>query len=708
MRRKSGSMAAAVLALAVLAGGAALVLRPDAGDAADALAGRMSGHLGLPAAAAGGARYAWTWPLRLEVPAIEIAGLGRLESIVAVDGAVEASAVFFGRVGRFSWRDGSARFDADGIAARLDGGRLAVETSLAGRPLTLAGRPAAGGIHALEIGWDGHVFAGAARYEDGLRSLAVDAAGTGVPRLRLSGRAFPAEPAFEGALVAELDGGGTAHAEFRAGGDEIDVGRFDIRTPSLSATGAARRDARRASLDLRIDDIPLAELAALAGRNTGILAGDVDLRLRIGRVSWAAGDAQGIILVAAREAGRVVVDEFAVRSIGEANLRVRDGMLVLDAPDAARFLAALGAPVERHLGGLALRGAVSVDTAMPALRVGPMDLAIAGQSLRGDVAWREGRVALSLAGDRVSLDPFVGRPMRAPPQRGPLLTRSQTARATAAAAPPEPGPGGWARAPIRLDLIGGVPVDLTLAARELVFDALAIGDARLTAAHDGAGIDLRALTGSLYGGALSASGRVDAGRATGALPRFDVTFALADAEWARLLAAFGAPGFLRGPVSVSGRLAAGGAHATALAGDLAGTLALDSPGGTVEGVDLAGLFAARTPDLAELGRRLARGGRGTFAGAKGTWQIERGRARTADTRLAAPGGTLDLAGLFDIAAWRVDMSAAFVAPGAAVVPRLALSGPPGRANVTLSAVPANAAGPPADSAARPRARAVPR
>lgn len=707
MRPRTGAMAAIGATLVLLAGAAAL--RPDAGEAAVSLSARISERLGLPTAVAGDARFAWAWPLRLEVPAIEIAGLGRLEDIVATGDSFDARALVFGRTGLVAFRGMELRFEGADVAARIDptDGRLTLDTALAGRPLKIAGRAAADGIRALEIAWDGHVFAGSARYEDGLTAIALDVAGKNAPGLRLSGRLLPREMAFEGTLEADPHGGGSVRAELRAGNDEIDVAHFEIRTPKLVATGTARRDAQRASLDLRIDEIPLADLAALTARNADAFAGDVDLRLRIGRLVWAAGDAHGIILVAAREAGRVVVDEFAVRSIGEANLRVRDGMLDLNAPDATRFLAALGAPVERHLGGLALRGALSVDAAAPSVRIGPFELAVAGQRFGGDVAWRDdGRLAISLTGERVVLDPFLGRPLRAPPVRGPLLTRSQTARAAAAAAPPQPDPGGWARTPIRLDLVGGVPVDISLAARELVLDALTIGDARLVAAHDGAGLDIHGLTGSLHGGALSASGRVDSGRATGGQPRFDAKFALAGSDWARLLPAFGAPGLLRGPVSISGRLTSGGAHASAIAGDLAGSLELDSPGGTIEGVDLPGLLAVRTPDLAELGRRLARGGRSAFTGAKGTWQIERGRARTSDLRLSSAGGSLDIAGLFDISAWHVDMSAAFVAPGAAIVPRVGLFGPPGRANVTVSAVPANAAGRPADSAVRPRAPAV--
>jgi hypothetical protein len=688
------------------------MLRPDPGAAADGLARTIAGRLGVPAVAVGPARYAWDWPLRLEVPAIDIPGLGRLGNVVAVEGTVAATATFFGRTGTFAWRDGTMRFDAAGIAARFDpsDGRLRVETALAGEALRVSGRPGPGGLAALEIDWGGYALAGTARYESGLSSIAVEAAGAGVPALRLTGRYLIGEDAFEGLLEGGPADGGRVRAELRVGNDEIDVARFEIGTPGLVASGSARRDARRAALDLRVEEMALPAFADLAARHLGTVAGDIDLRLRIGRLTWASGEANGIILVAAREGGRVVVDEFAIRAIGEASLRVRDGILDLQAPDASRFLAALGMPVERHLGALSLRGALGVDTAAPGLRVSPLELTLAGQRLRGEIGWRGGRVALDLAGERVVLDPFFARPQRAPPVRGPLLTRSQAARAAAAAAPPAPGPGGWARTPIVLDLVGDIPVDIALTARELVFDAIALGDARISAVHEPAGLAVRSLSGSLFGGAFSGSGRLGSGRPDGGPPHFDMRFALAGADWTRVLAAFGAAPVLRGPVSLSGSLAARGASASALVGELAGTLALDSPGGTVEGLDLPGLIAyaasARTADLAELGRRAARGGSGAFSQAAGTWQIERGRARTADTRIAAPGGALEIAGEFDLANWRIDMAASVVARGAAVIPRLALAGPPARANITLSAAPAAAADRPADSAARPRVPAV--
>ncbi len=700
MRLKNRAIAGVGLAIALLAGG--FLFRPDADSAARSLAAGISQRTGLPARIEGAARHAWAWPLRLEIPGIAIDGLGRIENVVLVDGAFDAQARFLGRAGVLTLRAGTFRFAAEGLSASLAAadGRLVVETKFAGRDLRVAGKPTSAGFDTLEIGWDGHLLKGQARRSADGAMLDVTAAGGGI---ELSGRALPADGILEGTLAAASPG--LVRAEFRAGDDVFDVAAFELRAADYSATGSLRRDSQRLSIDARIGEIGLSALADLVRHHLGDAAEDIDLRLRIGRLAWAAGEAQGVILVAAREAGRLVVDELAVRSLAEASLRVRAGMLDLQVPDASRFLAALGAPVERHLGALSLRGPLAFEPRGPALRLAPLEIALAGQQAKGEAVWHAGRLSLSLAGDRVMLDPFFGRPLVAPPVRGPLLTRSQTARAAAAAAPPAPGPGGWSRVAIRPDLLGGMPLDLRLGVRELVLGGLALGDAQFAAAYDADGFDVAELSGSLFGGTLAASGRVDATR-----PQVALKFAIAGAEWARVLGAMGAAPVLRGPVTFTGSVATSGANVSAMMAALAGSLRLESPGGTLDGFDLAGLLAyaaaSRTPDLAELGRRFARGGRGTFGTASGTWRIDGGRASSTDTRFAASGGALELSGLFDLSNWNVDLVAVVAVDNAQTVPRVTVAGPPDRAKITLSAVPVRAAGPPAGSGARPSAPAV--
>ncbi len=700
-RKKLRNFILAGAGFAVLA---AVVLRPDPGPAADRLAGEISALTGLRATAAPGARYAWAWPLRLDVPAIELAGAGTLGPLVAQSGKIAGSATLFGRSGTVSGVEGIVSFAADGFSARLDRATgLAIEAAVAGRALRVSGRPTGEGIDALSVDWDALHLDGRARWTADRAALSVEAAGSGAA---LAGLARPADGAFEGTFETGVAGAGRLRAELRATTDAVDFARFQLAGEGFAADGSARIEAARAALDVRFAEAPLAAAAGLVAEALA-RPGDVDLRVRAGRLAWPAGEAAGVILVAARESGKFVLDELAVRSIGEASVRVRDGILDLNAPDAARFFAALGVPVRRHLGALALRGAFALDPATGAARADPVEISLAGQRLKGNAEWRGGRVAADLAGERVSLDPFFGAPLVPPPARGPLLTRSQQARAAAAAAPPPPGPGGWSRVAFRPDLVAGLPLDLRLAARELVFDRLSVADARLSLAADADGIAIRELAGGLLGGALAAAGRATGGD----LPRAELRFSLSGAEWAKLLAAAGAPPVLRGPVTLDGRLAAAGATPAAMAASLDGALALAAPAGTLEGADLSGLlaYAAAAPsaDLAELARRFARGGRGAFASAAGNWTIERGIARTRDMRLVASGGALEISGAFDLANWRVDLAGELAAAGARQRPRLSLVGPPERANATLAfTAAAGGAGTPADSAAPPRARAA--
>jgi hypothetical protein len=689
-----------LLGIVVLAG-AGVALRPDPGPAADRLAAEVAALTGLDAKAAAGARYAWAWPPRLEVPSIELAGAGALGPLVVQAGRFAGPATLFGRTGEMSGVDGIVSFAAEGLSVRLDRAKgLTLETTLAGRTLRIAGRPASGGVEGLSVDWDVHHFEGRARRAADGGAFDVELAGSAGA---LAGVARPAEASFEGTLEAPATATGRVRAELRAAGDTVDFAHFELAGDGYAAEGSARVEAARAALDVRFADAPLAAVAGIAAQALA-LPGDVDLRVRAGRLAWPSGEAAGVILVAARENGAFVLDELAVRSIAEASVRARGGRVELNAPDAQRFFAALGVPVRRHLGALALSGAFAIDPQAGALTAAPVEIALAGQRLTGRAVWSGGRLAAELAGERVALDPFFGKPAAPPPARGPLLTRSQQARAAAAAAPPPPGPGGWSRQPFVPDLVGGLPLDLKLSARELVYEALALADARLALKADAAGLDVTELSGALLGGKFAAAGRIGGAP----VPRGEIRFELAGADGARLLAALGAPALVRGPLGISGRLAAAGMTPAAMAGDLSGEIALASPGGTIEGVDLPGLVAyaaqAATPDLAELGRRLARGGRSAFSAASGNWTIERGVARTRDTRLAVAGGALEIAGAFDLANWRVDLAGEIAAAGARLRPRLSLAGPPERANAAIGfSSPAGGAGMPAGSGAPTRA-----
>ncbi|MCA3264337.1 MAG: hypothetical protein ING44_20525 [Telmatospirillum sp.] len=668
-------------ALAALAGLAAAWLLPDPDREAALLADRLGAAVGQPARVAGPVSYDYGWPGTLKIARIELGEIGWLGEIAATGAALAGAAEFFGRAGLISGDAERLRFAGDGVSFErtLSGDAWRVEGTLAGRPLAVAGTGAT-----VAVQWGDVAARGTLAWQ--AATVAVALALEGSMPLAVAGLFDPRENVLEARIEGPVAGLGTVSGNLRASATLLDIAAFELAGGPFAANGALQQEGGRTSLDLRVGDTDLAGLAALAA---ALPTGDLDLRLRIARLAWTGGEAEGLVLAAARNGDTLAIDELAVRALAGAQLRVRDGQLDLQAPDATRFLRGLGLGVARHLGALSMRGRLAIDPLIYGAVLSPLELSLAGQRATGALSFRDGRLSAQLAGDRIDLGPFFARALVAPPERGPLLTRSQTARAAAAAQPPPPGPGGWGRTPLQFDLIGSSQFDLALAARTLVFDAFSLADAQLAATFAADGISVTRLVGGFWGGRLEAALRLSGG----GRPDLALEFALADGELARLAALFGNPQILRGPLSLSGRLATAGRDAAEMAAGLGGQIRMSAPTGSIEGVEFSGLAdrlggGGRAPDLLELGRLLARGGRSDFRNLAGTWTVAKGVARTADTRLVLRGGVRDLAGDlvgdFDVANWRLDL--AFGLSAAANAPRavVGLAGAADRPRVNLS------------------------
>ncbi len=643
--------------LAALAGATVLWLSFDPVREADQLAQRLGAVIGQPGRVAGPVAYDYGWPGTrhpgtLRVARIELGAVGWLGDVAASGAEIAGRAELFGRAGRFSGDAARLRFEGDGVVFEraLAGDGWRIEGTLADRAVTVAGAGANVVVRWGDVAARGQILWRAPNF-------AVALAREGAEPATLTGAYDPRENILEARFEGAVAALGTVVGTLRASAALLDVAAFELRGGPVAASGALQIEGGRTALDLRVGETDSAGLAALAA---ALPAGDLDLRVRIARLAWADGDAEGLVLAAARNGDTLAVDELAVRAFAGAQLRVRDGQLDLQAADATRFLRGLGLGVERHLGALSMRGRLVVDPHRRAAMLSPLELSLAGQRATGALSLRDGRLSAQLAGDRIDLGPFFARALAAPPERGPLLTRSQTARAAAAAQPPPPGPGGWARTPLQFDLVGGSQFDLSLAARTLVFDAVSLADAQLVAAFAVDGISVTRLVGGFWGGRLEAALRL----AGGSRPDLAIEFALADGELARLAALFGNPQALRGPLNLSGSLATAGRNAAEMAAGLGGQIRISAPTGSIEGVEFSGLAdrlgsGGRAPDLLELGRLFARGGRSEFRNLGGTWTVAKGVARTTDTRLSLRGGVRDLAGDlagdFDIANWRLDL-----------------------------------------------------
>lgn len=679
----------AVLGLAglvALAGAAIALLLPDPAREGDLLAQRLGAAVGQPARVAGPVAYRFGWPGMLRVARIELGAVGWLDDVAATGADVAGRAELFGRIGRISGNAERLRFAGDGIVFEraLSGDAWRFESTLADRALTVVGSGAR-----IAVQWGDVAARGQLVWQ--APNFAVAIAREDAPLLALTGSYDPRENILEARFEGIVAALGTAVGTLRASASLLDVAAFEVRGGPFAASGALQQEGGRTALDLRVGETDLAGLAALAA---ALPTGDLDLRLRVARLAWPGGDAEGLVVAAARNGEALAIDELAVRAFAGAQLRVRDGQLDLQAADATRFLRGLGLGVERHLGALSLRGRLAVDPHQRAAVLSPLELSLAGQRATGALSLRDGRLSAQLVGDRIDLGPFFARALAPPPERGPLLTRSQSARAAAAAQPPPPGPGGWARTPLQFDLVGETRFDLELTARTLVFEAFSLADAQLAANFAADGISITRLVGGFWGGRLEAAMRL----AGGSRPDLAAEFALADGELSRLAALFGNARILRGPLNLSGRLATAGRNAAEMAAALGGEIRMSVPTGSIEGIEISGLAdrlggGGRAPDLLELGRLLARGGRSDFRNLGGTWSVAKGVARTTDTRLALRGGARDLAGdlvgAFDIANWRLDLAFGLVASGpsaAANAPRavVGLVGAADRPRVNLS------------------------
>lgn len=695
MRR---SLLLAVPAL-ILAGIAIFFLsRPDPVTRAAEFAAALRRDTGLETRIVGKPELRGWFDVSLHVPRVEIADIGTLDDLVlAADGTGAARAALWGRDGALTLSQTAAHFAASDmkVAFQRDTKRLSIAASAAGLPLTLDGRAALGGLADLTAQWAGIKGTGGIDPTGGI-SL-------GGENWHLDGR-IGADRVFQGRAHIADAALGEFDADLRLDGENFDVP--DLRFAGGGGT-LARQNGRWA-LDLRFGDIELAKLADLLARGGDVLAGDLDLRARVGRATWQSGEAQGGILTAGRENGVWAIDELAVRDVGGASLRVRDGIVDLRSPDAQRFFEALGVPIARHLGELSLRG--KIDPV--AMRVAPLELGLAGQRMAGSILWRDGRLAAELAGERVDLDPFFLRALPRPVQRGPLLTRSQQAQAARAAQAPAPGPGGWSRVPLAFDLAGAIPLDLSLRARELIMGGATLGDALVQAAFGAEGIDVRQLTGSLWRGRFEAKGKL----AGGENPGFVAEFAVTDFEFGEMLGASGLSPVLRGPAKLSGRVESQGGTFSIWAGNLKGAAALSAPGAIIDGLDLGAIArryaaAGNPPDLAELARLAGRGGRSVLDEFDARLRIELGHARVERWRAAGAGATIEGSGQVDIGAWALDLVAEFAfagkkswrfaAQGPFANPRLNFQ-PPAQTAASSGGPRSGGAASPAGSAARSR------
>jgi uncharacterized protein involved in outer membrane biogenesis len=394
------------------------------------------------------------------------------------------------------------------------------------------------------------------------------------------------------------------------------------------------RLARAFALDL---PVPAESLGAVTGRGT--LDGPLDA-LTVDTRTAAAG-------------GTLTAKGMVGGLTGAAPVPAFDLAVALDHPEARR-LVALAGPDYRPvgpLGALSLTARASGKAGLLALS--DLALTVGDETLRGEAAIDASatRPALqaTLSTDRLTLTRFLSA------ERQALLDDGRGWPATA-----EPGhqlaaaSARWSEAPLDLAALRAVDLEATLKAGALIFRSYTLGDADLAATLKGGVLDVPRLTGSLFGGALKASGRLDA---TSDAAAAKGTLAVDGARLAEILAAVQAGTGATGTATLTAEATASGGSEAALIASLAGTGAATVSGLTVtkDAGGRGGAAAVLGPVLA-LNQMAAFGQAATGAAALDSrFTIDQGVVRFDTLSVKSNLYQAALAGTVDLPLWTVDI-----------------------------------------------------
>ena len=210
----------------------------------------------------------------------------------------------------------------------------------------------------------------------------------------------------------------------------------------------------------------------------------------------------------------------------------------------------------------------------------------------------------------------------------------------------------WSKAPIELDFLRPFDADVTLAAKSLSWASWRVDDPQVKLALKDSVLGVTRLSGRLFGGALAASGSVDAS----ASPRFRVAAQLAGADFKQALAP-ASVSRIEGGFDLDASLTAGGSNPQELVSSLDGTVSLRGRDGTIEGVNVPAVNQRLTQvkglgDLAAL-LRVATSGSTRFSKLDGSFKLADGVARSEDLHLVVEGGDGAGTATVDLPNWTV-------------------------------------------------------
>lgn len=474
-------------------------------------------------------------------------------------------------------------------------------------------------------------------------------------------------------------------------------------TPVPEASPAQPGDSgQTARLTPPSDVSPLPRLAL----PTGIFA---NLGITIDGLHWKGQSLANATLEATLEQGAVLVREASMTRPDGTRLAVEG---TLTTPDGApHFAGTVKASADKrtatarltgswpdvafddiliHAGDRLIRGRLALRAGLPMAIQGKADIGGIGpisasglvgptasgvdiQSLR--LSWRgldlTGRLAASFAGPRPRLDADLATDflnidqLTAPRKSGALTPGSPLLPPTwarpapivpAATQPAGTAPSSpWSRDPIDLSALQAIDGQLSLSARTLAVQGLRLDGAKARLSLDNGAALLESLTGQLWSGTFTASGRL----AETAPPNLTGQWSLNGANAGAIGLGVGDITVTDGRIDAQARFTTSGRSTQDMAARLAGDGRMTITDGVVTGLDLPAIHR-RLNDIQSLGNIGAllksglAGGKTRFASLAGTMQAKDGIAVTRDLRLTAEGGSAAVVSSVDLPRWTTD------------------------------------------------------
>jgi hypothetical protein len=311
-------------------------------------------------------------------------------------------------------------------------------------------------------------------------------------------------------------------------------------------------------------------------------------------------------------------------------------------------------------GGVAMRkftaavGDVSVE--------GGLQVALAGRPM----------LTATLALNDLAIDKFMPARQTAwldePTQRlkpGVMLAQAGSLPARAAAE-------HWSTAPIALDFLSPIDADLSLTGKSLSWASWRIEDPQIKLALKDSVLGISRVSGRLFGGALAASGSIDASET----PRFRLAAQLAGADFKQVLASTGSRR-LEGSFDLDASLSTAGASPHEIISRLDGTASLRGRDGAIDGVNIPAVDQRLTQvkGLGDLGSllRVATSGSTPFSKLEGSFKLAEGIAHSDDLHLVAEGGDGTGTATVDLPNWTVSSRTEIRLTGVPGTPPLGVS-----------------------------------